>query len=177
MCELWSWNQTQTRRFRLQLKREGRLRNRSTGGQTMHENKACHDATQVTRNNSDLVSLTRWTRSHDFLHRLADSRPPVTTRTIYLCATTYNRLDFRTAVSELTFRFLCSARLYIRESTVPSCYRHTTSGLHWMLLWYTVTSEKRHVSGEFVIVPGYIHGFPRTESNSKNVAHNSFSLY
>lgn len=178
-CELWRWIQTQTRRwFRLQLEKGTGPRSRPTYAQTMHKNTTHHSTTKVTRNNSDPVMLTRWTRNYYFLHRLADSTPPITTGTIYLCATTYklHRLDFRTAVSELTFRFLCRAHLYVRQSTMPSCYWHIPSRLHCILL-FAVASQKRRSSVEVMIVLGAIHCFSRTRRNSKNGAHTSLSGY
>jgi hypothetical protein len=138
----------------------------------MHKNTTHHNTAKVTRNNSDPVLRTRWTRNHYFLHRLPDSRQPITTGTIYLCATTYklHRLDFRTAVSELTFRFLCRAHLYVRQSTMPSCYWHIASRLHCILL-SAVTSQKRRSSVKVMIVHRAMHRFSRTGRNSKNVAH------
>lgn len=144
----------------------------------MHKNTTHHNTTKETRNNSDPVLGTRRTRNHYFLHRLADSRPHITTGTIYLCATTYklHRLDFRTAVSELTFRFLCRAHLYVRQSTMPSCYWHIASRLHCVLL-STVASQKGRSPVKVMIVHTAIHCFSRTGRNSKNVAHRSLSGY
>jgi len=143
----------------------------------MHKNTTHHNTAKVTRNNSDPVLRTRWTRNHYFLHRLPDSRQPITTGTIYLCATTYklHRLDFRTAVSELTFRFLCRAHLYVRQRTMSSCYWHIASRLHCTLL-SAVASQERCSSVKVMIVHKAIHRFSRTGRNSKNVAHTQVCL-
>jgi len=138
----------------------------------MHKNTIHHNTTKVTRNNSDPVLRTRWTRNHYFLHRLADRRPPITTGTIYLCATTYkrHRLDFRTAVSELTFRFLCRAHLYVRQSTMPSCYRHIASRLHCILL-SAVASQKRRSSIEVMIAQSHSLFFKNREKFQNRCTH------